>query len=184
MVHAGSTRNQSVFATSIQIDKRLGASVFIAARPPLLYSCCKEPLCLFVKQPVERLRRKCVIWGHVRNRAGWAPACASLLMFCRSADVPGAKAALKYCFARNMAVHTVGDSSKEQVWIFGFGSLIWKAGRFSRFPFRLRADPSTECVKEILVIKIYIRVMLLLAAQDLTTANVWKATSRTTGAPP
>ncbi|EIE20454.1 ChaC-like protein [Coccomyxa subellipsoidea C-169] len=27
-----------------------------------------------------------------------------------------------------MTVQIVGDSSKEQVWIFGFGSLIWKAG--------------------------------------------------------
>lgn len=41
-------------------------------------------------------------------------------------------------------MHTVGDSSKEQVWIFGFGSLIWKAGELSHFPVQLRADPSTE----------------------------------------
>lgn len=27
-----------------------------------------------------------------------------------------------------MTVKVEGDSSKEQVWIFGFGSLIWKTG--------------------------------------------------------
>lgn len=71
-----------------------------------------------------------------------------------------------------MTVQIQGDSSKEQVWIFGFGSLIWKAGRKVKHHYYPKAMPLNKFTSVSEGIRF---------AQGLNTANGLKATSRTTG---